>query len=459
MSNEPAATGKINAEAHYKVKLPEILAYGSGNYAYCVVWLPLLSFLNYFWTDIVMIPAAVVGTFMLVVRIWDAINDPIIGNIEDRSLGKHGKYRPWIWTWIGIVIFFVLCFTKLPFGSQTAKNVFAFAMYFLLVVFYTTYEMAHVSLMNVATTDFDSRSMMTVSRQTFSNFSGIIGAALFMKIAMQAADPAIGYRNAAMVLAATAIPFFIWCFFGTKERVRPDVAPKEPLGHAIGAFFKCKPVILLCLGMMCWGFGNGINGAVNQYYFVYNVGAGDAYGNVMTWSMIGMFASGFAAAWLQPKFKNKGKFGQLGGLLAAITWLILFLIPASTFAANVKLYYAIRFFQGFFGNFYLCAHFGSVPDVIEYEQVHNGNRSAGTFFALINFGFKAAQAIGSSVANFILSGMGYVPGAEQSPALLRFFNIGAHLSQAIFCLIIFLLLFGYKIDRDSHQQMVKDLSE
>ena len=141
-----------------------------------------------------MIPAATAGIFLTVSKLWDAFNDPVIGSFEDRVQYTVWPLPPWLWTWIGIVIFFVLTFTKLEGVSQLTQNIFSFVMYCLLIIFYTTYEMAHVSLMSVMTTNYGCRSKLASYRMTFSNVSGVFLASIFMGLVAYFGTESQGYR-------------------------------------------------------------------------------------------------------------------------------------------------------------------------------------------------------------------------------------------------------------------------
>ncbi len=99
----------------------EKFGYGLGDFAANIVYQSVMVFLLYFYTDVFGIPAAAVGTLFLVARIWDAINDPLMGTIADRTRNKHGRFRPWIrWTAIPFGVIAVLMFTT-PDLSTTGK--------------------------------------------------------------------------------------------------------------------------------------------------------------------------------------------------------------------------------------------------------------------------------------------------------------------------------------------------
>lgn len=443
------AKGVLNKDADVALSVREKLAYGSGNFSYSIVWLPIMSFLNFFWTDVAMVPAAAAGVFLMVSKIWDAINDPIIGSIEDHSNGKFGRYRTWLWTWIGIVVFFVLTFTKLPGVSQGVQTAFSFAMYFILVVFYTTYEMAHVSLASVMTTNYEARGKLASYRMVFSNVSGIIVSGLFMVIVARFTNVGTGYIVSCLVWVLVSIPFFLWCFYGTKERVKLDDVPKVPLGEAIKAFFHCKPAIILACAHMCWGIAGGVLSAVRQYYFTYNLGDGSMFGTAMTIWMVGMAIGAFAANWFLGMFKSKRTAGMVAWGIIGIVLIVMFVVPVYEYSHT--LFHILWCCEGAFGMVGFTAIYAMVPDVVEYEQSKNGARSSAAIFSFINFAFKFAQAVVVGVFNIVMGAMGYVAGSAQNDSVLNLFNVGMHLLPGIAFILGAVIYYFYKIDRDSHE--------
>lgn len=442
-------TSTLNSDANVNLSIKQKLAYGSGNFSYSIVWLPIMSFLNFFWTDVAMIPAATAGIFLMLSKAWDAINDPIIGNIEDHSNSKHGRYRPWLWTWVGIVVFFILTFTKIPGASPTVQTIFSFVMYAILVVFYTTYEMAHVSLASVLTTNYECRSKLASYRMTFSNISGIIVSSLFMVIVAKFANPGTGYVVSCVVWSIVAIPFFLWCFYGTKERVKLENVPKIPLKESVAAFFKCKPAIILAVAHMCWGIAGGVLSAVRQYYFTYNLGDGSMFVTAMTVWMVGMSVGSWGANWFIGAFKSKRTAGMVAWGINGVMLAIMFFVPVASY--SMTLFHVLWGIEGALGMMGFTAIYAMVPDVIEYEQTRNGARSSAAIFSFINFAFKLAQAIVVGVFNIVMGAMGYVAGVAQSESVLNLFNVGMHLLPGIGFIVGAIVYYFYKIDKDSHE--------
>jgi GPH family glycoside/pentoside/hexuronide:cation symporter len=156
-----------------KLKLKEKVAYGFGDFASSMFWKMFSVYLLFFYTDVFGISAAVVGTMFLVTRIWDALNDPIMGIIADRTNTKWGKFRPYLlWMAIPFGIVGVLSFTT-PDLSLSGKIVYAYITYTIMMMVYTAVNVPYASLMGVMTSDLKDRTSLSTFRFIFA-FAGSI---------------------------------------------------------------------------------------------------------------------------------------------------------------------------------------------------------------------------------------------------------------------------------------------
>ena len=404
-----------------------------------------------------MIPAATAGIFLTVSKLWDAFNDPVIGSFEDRCNTRFGRYRPWLWTWIGIVIFFVLTFTKLEGVSQLTQNIFSFVMYCLLIIFYTTYEMAHVSLMSVMTTNYGCRSKLASYRMTFSNVSGVFLASIFMGLVAYfgTESQGTGYIVACVVLSVVAIPFFLWCFFGTKERVKPEPGPKTTMITAFKTVLHCKPALILAIAHMCWGITGGALSAARQYFYVYYIGDAAMFTVGLTTWLAGMAVGSWAANWLVGLFKSKRTIAVILWGITGVMLLLMNVIPVYEY--SMLAFHVMWFLEGAMGCVGFTALFAMVPDVVEYEQERGGGRTSASIYSIINFAMKAGQAIVIGILNLVMGALGYVPNIVQNEAVLATLNAGMHAVPGVFFIIGAILFYFYKIDRSSHEASLAKL--
>lgn len=165
-----------------KIKLKEKIGYGFGDAASSMFWKLFSMYLLYFYTDIFGIPAAVVGTMFLITRVWDAINDPIMGVISDRTKSRFGKFRPYLlWVAIPFGIIGVLTFTT-PNMDVKGKIVYAYVTYTLMMMVYTAINVPYASLLGVMTADGKERTTLASFRMVFAFGGSILVLATFQPL-------------------------------------------------------------------------------------------------------------------------------------------------------------------------------------------------------------------------------------------------------------------------------------
>ena len=137
MSNEPKTTVGTEEKTYYHggKAVARKFAFASGELVYNLPWMLVSSYLAFFMTDVALIPASAVSILFLICRIWDAINDPMIGSLADRTNTKMGRYRPWMLGGaIGLIPLVVLLFWAHPDWSVGARTAYGCILYFVTVV-------------------------------------------------------------------------------------------------------------------------------------------------------------------------------------------------------------------------------------------------------------------------------------------------------------------------------------
>jgi GPH family glycoside/pentoside/hexuronide:cation symporter len=171
---------KIDIEEN--ISLKEKIGFSLGDTASNLVWQTLMIFQLYFYTDIFGLPAAVVGTMFLITKIWDSINDPIMGLIADRTNTKWGKFRPFIlWLALPFALFGVLAFTT-PDFNLTNKIIYAYISYTLMMMVYTAINIPYSALMGVISANPSQRASFSQYRFMFAFTGGLIVQALTLPL-------------------------------------------------------------------------------------------------------------------------------------------------------------------------------------------------------------------------------------------------------------------------------------
>ncbi|RMD96918.1 MAG: MFS transporter, partial [Calditrichaeota bacterium] len=163
-----------------KLKLTEKIAYGFGDLASVLYWQTFMLYFTYFYTDVALIPASAAATMFLVSRLWDGLNDPVMGMIADRTNTRWGKFRPYmLWMCVPFAVVGVLTFTVPNFGL-TGRLVWAYATFILIMMLYTAINIPYTALLGVISPDSNERTSVSSIKFIFAYSAGIIVSATLL---------------------------------------------------------------------------------------------------------------------------------------------------------------------------------------------------------------------------------------------------------------------------------------
>lgn len=205
-----------------KVPLISKIAYGFGDVGCNFSWMFVSNFLMIFYTDVFGISMAAVSALMLFSRFWDAINDPIVGGLTDKTKTRWGRYRPWLLVAAPITaVLLVMTFWARPDWNQTAKIVYMVITYCLLVLGYTCVNIPYGTLCGAMTQDIDERAKINTSRSVAAMIAigvlNIITVPLINKFGSSSAKT--GYLTVAVIYGCIFAACHFFCFAKTKEAV------------------------------------------------------------------------------------------------------------------------------------------------------------------------------------------------------------------------------------------------
>lgn len=378
------------------------------------------SYLLLFYTDVFGISAAAVGTMMVVARVWDAINDPMMGVIVDKKKpGKGGKFRPFIlYGSIPLAIFAILTFTSLPGLSENLKLVYAYVTYIGFGMAYTAVNIPYGSLSSVMTSDPVERTSLSTFRTIGSMLANLILMILTPMLIFNAEGTvsAEGFMKAAIIYAVIST---VCCFFTyrlTTERVvRTETqkadGPKIGLLGTIKMLFKNRALIGIMFASLGMLLALMLPMSLNSYLFK------DYFQNPGLLTIAGLV--GIAASFVIMPFTGKfvSKFGKketaAGTLVISIvSYLILFFFPVS----NPYVYMAIFFVSSLGAGFFNILTWALVGDAIDYQEYITGKREEGIVYASYSLVRKLVQALIGGLGGFSLAMIGYQSGAaSQAP--------------------------------------------
>lgn len=230
MRNETARPADAVAPLPRRLRL----FYGVGEFGQQFSLMSLSMFLLFFYTDVLKIDPAAAGVLLLIAKFWDAVNDPLMGMIIERSNGKHGKCRTFLLRWsVPAGVFFWLMFNA-PDLSPTMKLVYAYVTYFGQDLCYTATGLAYTTLMARITRDPIQRVALNQSRAFISMFTAIFVSSMTMGLVENVGngDYVVGFRVVMAVYALLLVLGYVGVFLLTRGYDKQDIPTEEEKDEA-----------------------------------------------------------------------------------------------------------------------------------------------------------------------------------------------------------------------------------
>jgi GPH family glycoside/pentoside/hexuronide:cation symporter len=314
-----------------KLRWREKIGFGLGDAGFNFYWAIIGSYLVFFYTDVFGISAAAAATMVTVTKVVDAITDPIMGGIADRTQTRWGKFRPYlIWGALPMMGAGILTMST-PDLSDTGKLIWAYATYSLLMLCYTVLNMPYNSLSAVLTADTRERSSINSTRFFFAYFSSIIVGAATPELAEYFGDgdrySAKGWQMTMVIYSVIASCLFVVTFLSTKERVQPPANQEKanPLSD-LKDLFICRPWLMLFVLALVFMVTMTLRGSSAAYYFRYFVERPDLLGNYIGLQMAGLMVGALIASTFT-RFIDKRKLMMLLMCVVAALSVVFTFIP------------------------------------------------------------------------------------------------------------------------------------
>ncbi|MDZ7723822.1 MAG: MFS transporter [candidate division KSB1 bacterium] len=451
-----------------QLKLIEKIGYSAGDTASNLFFQTFMLFLMYFYTDVFGIPPAIVGTMFLVTRIWDAVTDPLMGMIADRTNTRWGKFRPYLlWIAIPFGVIGFLMFTT-PDFSVNGKIIYAYVTYILMMMVYTAINVPYSSLMGVMTPNSMQRTVLSTFRFVAAFIGAFIvqGTVMSMVKAFGEGRETLGWQAAMGVLAALAILLFLFTFFTTKERVHPPREQKNIFSQDIKDLFTNKAWVLIAGATVLQLAFISIRNSAMVYYFKYYTQDQvlTLFGNTInlpfdtftsSFMMIGTAFTILGALLTKTFTKVLDKKNTYGGFMAASAILtgLFFLVKPE----NVLLIYIMQIITSFFLGPVSVLQWAMYTDTADYGEWAKGRRSTGLIMSASLFALKLGLTLGGAIVGWILGYYGFVANQAQAADALLGIRLIMSIYPAVFGLLGSALIYFYPLNNTMMIKIEKDL--
>ena len=444
-----------------KLSLVTKLAYGSGDVGTAISAALRGFFLLFFLTDVARLSPAAAGSILLINRIWDAFNDPLVGWLSDRTVSKWGRRRPWLL--IGAIPFgltFFLIWIVPPFGP-TGLFFYYVVVALLLDSFYTVINVPYAALTPELTQDYDERTSLNSYRFAFSVGGALISAVAHPIIVSAAPDPRTGYMISGMIWAivATVPCFIVFAFTRERPELREEVTEATPpLWEQVRIAFGNRPYLfVIALYLSSW-LALQVIQTVLIFYLTYYMGIPERLPVMLLAIQGSSFIFLFVWSALSRRLDKRIVY-----MIGATIWLFVllalsylrpdqsqFVIPLAIVAgAGVSVAYLIPW--------------AMMPDIIEVDELRTHRRREGVFYGFMVLLQKTGIAFGVFMVARALSAAGYVtptdavPVPVQPETALNAIRLFIGPIPAVILLLSLVIAYFYPITRQRHARIVRVL--
>lgn len=427
----------------YKLSVLEKIGFGTGDMAVNVVISSMMLIITFFYTDIFGLKASDLAMLFIVVRLIDAVTDPLMGMITDKFTSRWGRYRPYLlFLAIPFGISVYLTFST-PDGDYNTKLVYAYATYILVTIMFTAVTIPYISLISVLTDDPKERLSANGYRLFFAKIAAFLVTIIVPQLSVYWGQENIqlGYQYSMGLMGLMGTLLFLFCFFTTKERIE-HVVDQKPLKDQIKILFKNDQWLVLCAVCVTGTVGYVIRGSVAAYYAKYYLG-GDA-------SIIsGFLATGVAAAilamvastWITKRYCKVDLF-RYSQIAVAIISVAMYLFVGQS---DIVLAFALYFLLSFVVDLHAPVFWSAIAEAVDYGAYKTGQRVSGLAFGGISFCQKFGMGIAGAIVGWLLTFFDYVPNEVQSEFALTGIALMLTVISGFFHFLMGAFMFKYKV--------------
>ena len=459
------------SEVAQRLSFKEKFSYGFGDLASVLYWQTFMLYFTYFYTDVFLIPAGAAATMFLVSRVWDGVNDPMMGMIADRTKTRWGHFRPYLlWICVPFAIVGVLTFTVPNFDPE-GKLIWAYITFILIMMLYTAINIPYTALLGVISPNSDERTSVSSFKFLFAFSAGIIVSATLLPMvkAFGGGNEAKGFQLSFVVYGIAAIIFFLIAFKGTKERVQPPRTQKSSVKKDLYELVTNGPWLILLATTITFILFVAVRGSVTVHYFKYFIGE-----KQLTLPFFGTGKYDFED--LVSAYNTIGQISSFLGVLM-VSWfarligkkkafIIIFIIAIVSTAANyllsadqLGLLFFLQITGSLTGGPLSVLIWAMYADTADYNEWKRGRRATGLIFSASTMSQKFGWAIGAYVALTLMSQVGFEPNQAQSAQSLNGLISLFSIIPAGFGVLSILILLFYPISDTRIAEIGAELEE
>jgi GPH family glycoside/pentoside/hexuronide:cation symporter len=426
------------------------LAYAMPAFALAIIGIPVYVYIPKFYTDVVGIDIGLAGLLLFGVRLFDAVTDPLMGTLSDRTRSRFGRRRPYIMVG-SILVAVALIFLFNPPAVSTTWSTLWFAFWiYALFLFWTLVTVPYESLGPEITYDYHARTSLFAWRDGFL-IAGTLAAAAspaLVQAIFETGDDASGQRSQFFWISVIYAPLVVgmcgWCVRVVREREYIPAVASAVGWRDLRSVFKNRPFMILLAAYTISAIGSNLPATLILYYVQYVLGSSQADLFLMLYFVTGILLLpvwvrlahrfGRKETWIASMAVNTGAFIGVFFLGPGDTavYAILVVVSGIGFGATLALPSAIQ------------------ADVIDYDELKTGRRREGQYIGLWSIAKKLAAAVGVGVGLAVLGATGYTPNVAQTDTVRLALRVLYALVPSVCNLLAIAIALYYPISGDIH---------
>ena len=469
------ATELKNKNTNTMATLKEKIGYGFGDMASSMFWKVFSAYLPIFYTNVFGLDLSIAALLFLVTKIWDAVSDPMMGIIADRTNTKWGKYRPYLlWIAVPFAIAGVLLFTT-PNMGETGKNIWAFATYILMMTIYTAINVPYGSMLGVMTEDTDEKTVFSSYRMFFAYTGSFIVLALWEPLCNSLAgvsgkltyEPQ-AWQTAMIIVSTICLVLFVLTFKMTRERIKPAIK-QSSIKDDFKSLLHNGPWWILLGGVLFFNFFGAVRYAVIPYYFTTQIAEGATlsffsieflfYAGIFF--TIGEIANMIGVAVATPiTFKLGKKSTFLYSLFAIMALCIAFYYVPTDSTSGYWTLLLLQVATGIFTGIISPLVWSMYADISDFAELKFKTASTGLIFSSSSMAQKFGGAFGTSAVLWLLAAFGFntAEGAVQTADAVEGLRLLISWIPAGIAALSAIFIFIYPLTTNRMREITKQLN-
>ena len=436
-----------------KLRPLEKLAYASGDVSISLSIISASFLIFAFHVQVLGIKPVDAGWILLLVRLIDAISDPLMGILTGRYNTKWGRYRPWLVVAavpLGLSMF--LMFSDIE-GSYRLKLIWATGTYIFNTLMFTAVTIPYISLIGVITDDPKERISANVYRFALSKLSTLLVTTMVPYMVVSGENAAQSYSVAFLILGSITVAFLLFCAYKTPEQVRWE-SRVEPSWKQLKSLFKNDQWRLLSTTMVLVMSGVLTRGTVAIIYATTFLAAGEGKEAAIFMSMwsIGAVVAAYVAKKFTDHYNKIRVFEYSMYATVAIGVIGYFLVPNGFLVGGVILFFLLSLASEMQSPILWAA----VAEVADYGRIKTGVDATGLTIGSLAFCQKLGMGISGPVVGYALTFFGYEADAELTSDTLQGISLTMCILPSVFFLLAGLVIRKYIIDNDFYARLIKE---